>query len=114
MTNFENIKSMSVDDLAEFNVHRSYRYCIDYDYDERPLGYYEDCWETSDGETFDFRSDAVDHEFEWLVSDMNKIAQKVKTNGHGVYFCPNCNGSVWQNKDESKFCFRCGQELDWS
>ena len=24
-----------------------------------------------------------------------------------------CGGSVWQNKDESKYCFRCGQALDW-
>ena len=27
--------------------------------------------------------------------------------------CPFCGGSVWQNADESKYCFRCGQKLDW-
>ncbi len=38
---------------------------------------------------------------------------RVKINSYGVAFCPNCNGSVWQIKDESKYCFRCGEELDW-
>ena len=34
--------------------------------------------------------------------------------GYAVtYFCPNCGGSVWQNADESKYCFRCGQAIDW-
>ena len=28
-------------------------------------------------------------------------------------FCPTCQGSVWQNRDESKYCFRCGQALKW-
>lgn len=27
--------------------------------------------------------------------------------------CPFCGGSVWQNADESKYCFRCGQAIDW-
>ena len=27
--------------------------------------------------------------------------------------CPFCGGSVWQNADESNYCFRCGQKLDW-
>lgn len=40
--------------------------------------------------------------------------KKVEDNGRNVYFCPNCGGSVWQIKAESKFCFRCGQKLDWS
>lgn len=40
--------------------------------------------------------------------------KKVEDNGHNVYFCPSCGGSVWQIKAESKFCFRCGQKLDWS
>lgn len=44
---------------------------------------------------------------------MKQIPKEVQTNGYGVYFCPICNGSVWQNKDESKFCFRCGNALKW-
>lgn len=40
--------------------------------------------------------------------------KKVEDNGHNVHFCPSCGGSVWQIKAESKFCFRCGQKLDWS
>jgi hypothetical protein len=31
----------------------------------------------------------------------------------GVAFCPYCNKSLWQNKDESHFCFRCGQAIKW-
>jgi rubrerythrin len=45
---------------------------------------------------------------------MNKQqALKVVSNGYGVYFCPTCKGTVWQIKEESKYCFRCGQKLDW-
>jgi hypothetical protein len=43
-----------------------------------------------------------------------QIPKKVFDNGYEVYFCPNCKGSVWQIKDESKYCFRCGQKLQWS
>ena len=42
-----------------------------------------------------------------------QIPLKVIDNGYGVSFCPICNGSVWQNKDESNYCFRCGQEIGW-
>ena len=41
-----------------------------------------------------------------------QMPKKVTTNGF-VYFCPECRGSVWQIKPESRFCFRCGQALDW-
>ena len=41
------------------------------------------------------------------------IPAKVTENGYGVYFCPACKESVWQNKNESNFCFRCGQKLSW-
>lgn len=41
------------------------------------------------------------------------IPRKVHSNGHGVYFCPNCRHSVWQNRDESNYCFSCGQALSW-
>lgn len=43
-----------------------------------------------------------------------QVHLKVKNNGYNIYFCPICNGSVWQIQCESKFCFRCGQALDWS
>lgn len=42
-----------------------------------------------------------------------KEDKKVIRNSYGVCFCPYCNGSVWQNKDESKYCFRCGKKLKW-
>ena len=38
---------------------------------------------------------------------------KVTKSLYNIAFCPKCNGSVWQNKDESKFCFRCGQKISW-
>lgn len=37
----------------------------------------------------------------------------VSKNKYEVGFCGNCHGSVWQNKDESKYCFRCGAKLIW-
>lgn len=37
----------------------------------------------------------------------------VMMNSYGVAFCPKCTGSVWQIKDESKYCFRCGKKLNW-
>ena len=27
---------------------------------------------------------------------------------------PLCGDSLWQNRDESNYCFRCGQAIDWS
>lgn len=42
-----------------------------------------------------------------------QIPKKVEKSIYSVAFCPVCGGSVWQNKDESKFCFRCGQALKW-
>ena len=42
------------------------------------------------------------------------IEQEVVRNAKtGVCYCPECGGSVWQNRDESKFCFRCGQAIKW-
>lgn len=42
-----------------------------------------------------------------------QLPLKIIENGYGVYFCPVCKGSVWQNKDESNYCFRCGQKIKW-
>ena len=42
-----------------------------------------------------------------------QIPKLVDKNLHNVAFCPSCNGSVWQISDDSKYCFRCGQKLDW-
>ena len=43
-----------------------------------------------------------------------QMPRKVIRSIYHVRFCPICKGSVWQNRDESKYCFRCGQALDWS
>ncbi len=49
-----------------------------------------------------------------------QIPKKVKKVRHETILgyavtvhCPVCGGSVWQNADESKYCFRCGQAIDW-
>lgn len=49
-----------------------------------------------------------------------QIPQQVKKIRHETILgyavtvhCPFCGGSVWQNADESKYCFRCGQALKW-
>ena len=39
--------------------------------------------------------------------------RKVIRSIYNVRFCPICKGSVWQNRYESKYCFRCGQALKW-
>ncbi|MBQ2348857.1 MAG: hypothetical protein II388_10910 [Clostridia bacterium] len=42
-----------------------------------------------------------------------QIPRKVIRSIYNVRFCPICQGSVWQNRYESKYCFRCGQALKW-
>ena len=56
-------------------------------------------------------ADAIDTAIQVLKK---QIPKKVTNNSDGFYFCPVCGGSVWQSRDESKYCFRCGQVLDWS
>ena len=47
------------------------------------------------------------------IENENEI-NEVINNGHDVYLCPKCHRSVWQIRDESKYCFRCGCKLKWS
>lgn len=42
-----------------------------------------------------------------------QIPKAIIDNGYNIKFCPKCNGTVWQIKDESNYCFRCGQKLEW-
>ncbi len=42
-----------------------------------------------------------------------QMPRKVIRSIYNVRFCPTCQGSVWQNRYESKYCFRCGQALKW-
>ena len=42
-----------------------------------------------------------------------QMPRKVIRSIYNVRFCPICQGSVWQNRYESKYCFRCGQALKW-
>jgi rubrerythrin len=50
--------------------------------------------------------------YEILVFALEKQIPKEPIKSiYNVYFCPVCNGSLWQNKDESNYCFRCGQKI---
>lgn len=49
-----------------------------------------------------------------LEENEEEEARKVVISDYNVAFCPRCNGSVWQNKDESSYCFRCGQKISWN
>lgn len=42
-----------------------------------------------------------------------QMPRKVIRSIYNVRFCPICQGSVWQNRYECKYCFRCGQALKW-
>ena len=50
-----------------------------------------------------------------MSNSKNNSTKKVKVirSKYGVVFCGKCRGSVCQVRDESKFCYRCGVELDW-
>lgn len=54
---------------------------------------------------------------EALEKQIPKQVKKIRHEtilGYAVtVYCPFCGGSVWQNADESKYCFRCGQALKW-
>ena len=48
-----------------------------------------------------------------IPKQVKKIRHETILGYSETYFCPNCGGSVWQKADESKYCFRCGQAIDW-
>jgi hypothetical protein len=67
-----------------------------------------------DGVCICFKRDMSEETIEEILDMIDKrIPAKVDKNGYGVYFCPACKESVWQNKEESKYCFRCGKKLSW-
>lgn len=43
-----------------------------------------------------------------------QIPKKPSVSHYNVAFCPVCHGSLWQIQDESHYCFRCGQTIDWN
>lgn len=49
---------------------------------------------------------------EWENNEKH-LPKKAYISDHGIGFCPVCHGSLWQNKDESNYCFRCGQKIKW-
>lgn len=66
ITNADHIRSMTDEELVEHNVHASYEYTVDYDWDENPIGEYEPCWRTTDGSAFWDYDEALEYELEWL------------------------------------------------
>jgi hypothetical protein len=65
-TNADHIRSMTDEELAEWNVEDSLEYTVDYDWDENPIGEYTPCFKTSDGAIFWSHEDAVEYELHWL------------------------------------------------
>jgi hypothetical protein len=75
MTNFKNIKLMSLLEMAEFNVRESVKQWPNHIYDREEDIYfdvYERGYITSDGEFFVTRNYAIDHEIEWLMAEVEK------------------------------------------
>jgi hypothetical protein len=76
---------------------------------DKPLCSFDDCKKYSDGNCNASKDRRESCEFRILAE--KQTLKKVTHNMFGVAFCPICNGSVWQIKNESNFCFRCGQKL---
>lgn len=66
MTNAQKIRAMTDEELAKNNVHQTYEYTVDYDYDDNPVGEYAPCWKTSDGTIFWDEEAAIEWEMKWL------------------------------------------------
>lgn len=39
--------------------------------------------------------------------------EEVIVDGHDMVFCPNCGAVLYVSSFASKFCYRCGQALEW-
>ena len=74
MTNFEKIKSMTLEELAKFNLRYTVEMQLDYDYEENAYEYPEDVIQTSDGTTFySFNEhEALEYERLWLQSEVEE------------------------------------------
>lgn len=51
--------------------------------------------------------------YKWRFEVKRLPDREVTISSCGIAFCPTCKGFLWQNKDESNYCFRCGQKLYW-
>lgn len=65
-TNSDYIRTMSDEELAEFNINLTNECEIDYDYEETPYEHWYSVYRTSDYETFYEYEDAFNHELWWL------------------------------------------------
>lgn len=54
---------------------------------------------------------------EALEKQIPRQVEKIKHEtilGYAVtVHCPLCGGTIWQDADESEYCFRCGQAIYW-
>ena len=67
-TNYDYLKSLSLEEMADRNVQYVTSIDIDYDYDENSYEVLRGDYVTSDGETFMYYKDALEHEINWLKS----------------------------------------------
>ena len=66
MTNYEHIRKMTIEEMAEDRIHLSLEEVFDYDYEENLIMSTARFFKTSDGEEFDIYEDALEHEVDWL------------------------------------------------
>lgn len=66
MTNYEHIRKMTIEEMAEDRIHLSLEEVFDYDYEENLIMSTDRFFKTSDGEEFDIYEDALEHEVDWL------------------------------------------------
>ena len=65
-TNYDYLKSLSLEEMADRNIQYVTSIDIDYDYDENSYEVLRGDYVTSDGETFMDYEDALEHEINWL------------------------------------------------
>lgn len=67
-TNYDYLKSLSLEEMADRNIQYVTSVDIDYDYDENSYEVLRGGYVTSDGERFMDYEDALEHEINWLKS----------------------------------------------
>lgn len=69
MTEYEYFKSLPVEEFAKLVVQHEFRYELDYAYDgeeEYPIDNLVEFYQTTDGQQFYFKDDAIEHQIEIL------------------------------------------------
>lgn len=93
MTNYQRIKDMNIEELAEFNIRDILIEEDDYDYDDNLSSIIIDGFQTSDGRKFRDYDDAFEHELNWLKQE---------------YKSKDCLNCLYQGRPSYKYpCYKC-------